>query len=72
MGGKRGVCREEGDLQTSLVELWLKELTDKIKYALYVADSVGRSDLGHNSNLAQSRTEADGGGRRRMQASGSA
>lgn len=44
-------------LQTSLVELWLKELTDKIKYALYVADSDGRSDLGHNSNLAQSRTE---------------
>lgn len=60
--GKRGRGRE--DLQTSLVELWLKELTDKIKYALYVADSVGRSDLGHNSNLPQSRTEADGGGRR--------
>lgn len=52
-GGREGAI----SLQTSLVELWLKELTDKIKYALYVADSAGRSDLGHNSNLAQSRTE---------------
>lgn len=39
-GGRRAA-------QTSLVELWLKEFTDKIKYALYAADSDGgHSDLG--------------------------
>lgn len=58
--GRGAGCRVQGRGIYKRVELWLKELTDKIKYALYVADSNGRSDLGHNSNLAQSLTEACG------------